>query len=133
MPAKADEIYEPPLKAYNRLKGILDSYVNKYDRADKFMVAGYNVGFDISFLEAFFRKMGDNYLYSYISSPLDMLSVTRYLSYMGILKTADHKLETVCEAMGIPLEAHNAMSDIRATREIAFEVPRLVDENVIFG
>ena len=59
MPAVADEIYEPPLKAYGKLKAILDSYIDKYDRSDKFIVAGYNVGFDISFLEAFFGRMGD--------------------------------------------------------------------------
>ena len=30
----------------------------------------------------------------------------------------DHKLGTVCEQLGIELDAHDAMNDIRATREL---------------
>ena len=73
--------------------------------------------------------MNDNYLYSYISSPVDMLSVVRYISMYGLLKTENHKLETICKAMDIPIEAHNPLSDIRATRRIASKIYREFDEN----
>lgn len=122
------EIYQNPLQAYRQLKWIFDQYVDRYDKADKFIVAGYNIGFDISFLEMFFKRMGDNYLYSYITSPVDILAVVRFMS-LGMLNVENHKLETICKAMNIPLEAHNALNDIRATREIAYRIMREMNEN----
>jgi len=122
--------YQAPLQAYRELKWIFDKYIDCYDKSDKFIVTGYNIGFDIGFLEAFFKNMSDKYLYSYISSPVDILHIVRYLSLMGIIEFEDHKLETVCKTFAIPLEAHNPMSDICATREIAYYILRQFNEDV---
>jgi DNA polymerase-3 subunit epsilon len=126
--AKRINEYQAPRDAYVYLKMKLDWYIDRFNPDDKFTVAGYNVSFDVAFLEAFFRKMGDSYLYSYIRRPvIDILAVCRYLSWAGLLDVKKHNLETVCEAFNIELKAHTALEDIRATRAIALEVKSLFD------
>lgn len=121
--AKQINDYQTPLKAFRELYIILNAFIDPYKKEDKFTVAGYNPAFDIAFIEAFFKKLGDPYLYSYIRRPLiDVLSICRYLSWAGIINVENHKLVTVCEAFGIELNAHTALDDIRATRELALRI-----------
>ena len=121
--------YKPPRIAYDDLMHNLEKYVDRYNPNDKFTVAGYSPSFDVAFLEAFFRKMGDPYLYSYIRrSVIDILAVCRFISWAGEIYVENHKLETVCEAFGIELQAHSALDDIKATREVALRIQSRIKE-----
>jgi DNA polymerase III epsilon subunit-like protein len=108
-----------PNMAYRTLVSKFDRFIDKYNRADKFVCVGQNVGFDIGFLTQFFLKNGNKYCGSYIDYHyLDTMVLLNTLRYKNILKLENCKLETACKYFDIPIEAHNALSDIKATRSL---------------
>lgn len=101
---------------WNKLTTIMNKYVNKFDPMDKFYPAGYNVGFDYPFLQKMAKIAGDNYFGAYFNHHLiDPFAIVRWLDYTKRIKIANHKLETVCKYYSIPIVAHDALSDIKAT------------------
>jgi DNA polymerase III epsilon subunit-like protein len=104
--------------AYRALSVIFKNSVSQYDRDDKLILAGYNVAFDDRFLRQMFVDFCDKYYGSYIFWP------KRDISYLVAEEIArgnrfrDCKLATLCEAYGIEIDAHDALSDIRATRDL---------------
>ncbi len=111
--------FETPRDTYNKFTKILGTYVNKFDRNDKFYVAGYNVRFDLDFLKSFFEKNNDVYFGSWFNwKCIDPLPILHFLEYQGKIKLDNYKLSTVCEYYKIELDAHDAANDILATREV---------------
>lgn len=53
------EKYVEEKEVYKQFVNLLDKYVDKYDKTDKFIVAGYNVRFDVDMLKAFFQRHGN--------------------------------------------------------------------------
>lgn len=103
----------------------LDSFVSKFDKEDKATAAGYNIiTFDLGFLESWFLACGDKYLYSYFDRfPLDVYRMVPMLEWSGLNNLPNRKLGTVCKALGVELvDAHEAMSDVVATRELAVTI-----------
>jgi DNA polymerase III subunit epsilon len=98
----------------------LDKHISKYDKTDKAYPAGYNVQFDLQFIEAWFHHHGNKYgTGSYQNwKMLDPLPLYRLWDYQGTLALPDYKLQTVCNHFGCPLDAHDALSDITATRAL---------------
>jgi len=114
----ADEVFKELLK-------FLGQYVDKFDRNDKFYPAGYNVSFDMGFLKRFFDKSGDQYFGSWFNGKqIDPLPWLIMLDWTGKLSLPNYRLAMVCEHFGIPLreKAHDALADIRATREIILKL-----------
>jgi DNA polymerase-3 subunit epsilon len=88
--------------------------------ASLFSVCGHNVRFDIDFLMPQTYKCNEN-LSTCINfhSILDTCAIARFLSYKGVITgLTSHKLTSLCEHFKIPLNAHDALSDIRATRTL---------------
>jgi DNA polymerase-3 subunit epsilon len=111
--------FEDPRVVYCSLCKTLSRYVDKYDRSDKFHPAGYNVRFDCDCLKEWFLKNGDVYYGSWFNwKQIDPLRVLHFMDGMGVISLPDYKLETVCAHYGIEIDAHEALSDIKATREI---------------
>jgi len=116
-----DELLNYPTakQAYEEFTGILGKYVDKFDKEDKFVVAGYNVEFDLGFLRQFFYKNGDKYFGSWFKSvTIDPLPVLRFLAGFGKVDMFDYKLGTVCKNFGFELDAHDAFNDIVATKKV---------------
>ena len=108
-----------PQEVHDGLLQLLGKYVNKYDKGDKFHPAGYNVRFDVGFLQNFFKKNNDKYYGSWFNWKLvDPLAKLYEMDYEGRISLPDYKLSTVCAHFGIPLMAHDALSDIKATWEL---------------
>lgn len=104
---------------FNGLIEVLAEHIDRYDRTDKFIVAGYNVSFDIGFLRAFFKKNGDDYYGSWFDPyPVDPYPVLAFMRGNDNLITKNLKLLTIAEYLGIEIKAHDALSDIQATRQI---------------
>ena len=104
---------------YFAMANFIDSHVDRFCVADKLFPIGYNVNFDISFLEEKFKKNGDSFLFSRIGAPIDVLPVVRMLSGCGKIKgLQNHRLETVCLRFGIEIQAHDSSSDVAATRAL---------------
>lgn len=122
------DVYESEEVVYQKLIRIFDKYIDKYNKADKFVVAGYNVKFDVEILKAFFERNNNKYLFSYLdSSMLDPLYSIRLLQIAGILPVLENnKLETWCKHFGIELKAHDSLEDITATKELIFKLIELI-------
>lgn len=124
---KTDKYVEEK-EVYKQFIKLLDKYVDKYDRTDKFVVAGYNVRFDVDILKAFFQRHGNNFLFSYLdSSMLDPLYSIRLLQIAEILPVLENnKLETWCKHFGIELKAHDSLEDIEATKKLIGKLISLI-------
>ena len=113
-------------EGFDALIRTLDSYVDRYDKRDKMILAGYFVGFDMSFLREMFKSNGNNYYGSYFIPPVIDVSCTvaEWVSRNGMLE--NYKLATICKNLGITLDevhdAHDAMNDIFATRECYYRL-----------
>jgi DNA polymerase III epsilon subunit-like protein len=115
--------FPAPQVVYRKLIDMLDKYIDKFDPADKFELAGYNIGFDKRFLASFFKKNGDNYFHSYVDYHLlDVMSAVQIWRREFNPKIPNIKLATVCEYFGIDANFHDAMDDIRATKEVYVKV-----------
>lgn len=108
-----------PMEVHKKLTDLLGKYVNKFDKSDKFAPAGYNVRFDADFLQNFFKKNDDKYYGSWFNwRYIDPMYTLYMMDYERRLALPDYKLQTVCTHLGIGIDAHDALSDIRATRQL---------------
>lgn len=119
--------YMPMAEGYSRLVEILSKYVYKYDKKDKFYLAGYNnASFDNAFLRAFFVQNGDKYFGSWFwSNCLDVyvLATPHLFDRRPMMENV--KLMTVAREMGIEIDEsklHDATYDIELTREIYYKL-----------
>jgi DNA polymerase III epsilon subunit-like protein len=111
-----------PGDQFRVLEEWLGNHVDKFDPDDKFIPIAYNASFDIGFWDEYSRKcnFGTNYgIGSWVkrSCTQDPLAVIRFLERVGFIPVLDsHKLENVCTFFNIPIEAHDALGDVRALR-----------------
>lgn len=111
--------YPDPKIVHKEFTKFISNYIDKFDKADKFAPAGYNIKFDIDFLMSFFRKCGDSYYGSYFNyKAIDPLYMIHVMDYERKINLPNYKLVTVCNHYNINIEAHEALSDIKATREL---------------
>lgn len=118
--------FKPEDEVYKNLVAKLDSWIDKYDPEDKFYPAGYNVQFDLNFLQAWFKSHDDYGLGSYCNwRAIDPLAIMRFKHFCGDIDLENYKLETVCKHYGIEIKAHDALSDIRATWELIYKLKEM--------
>lgn len=117
------EQYDDMSAVYKKLLKILGRYVDRFNRADKFHLVGYNnASFDNPFFRAFFSQNGDMFFGSWFWSDSHdvMVLASRYLmAERGLMK--DFKLKTVASYLGIEVDEsrlHDAQYDIYLTMEI---------------
>lgn len=124
---KLEEIktFDEPLIAKKKLEKFFCKYVNRFKKnktsEDKLIPAGYNVLFDIRFLEEFWKKCGDSYFGAFIDyHKLDIAAIVLYVKYKGLLQFHGYKLTQIAEALNCVFkgEAHTAQADILMTRDI---------------
>lgn len=122
------ETFEDEEIVFQKFISILDKYIDKYDKNDKFILAGYNVNFDKDVIYRFFKRNGNNFFFSYaqgaVLDPLYMITPLQILNKLPVLD--NNKLETWCEYFNIPIAAHDSLEDIRATKNLARELMRLM-------
>ena len=113
-----------PQQAHAKLIEIFSKYIDRYNRADKFTPAGHNVRFDCDFLNSFFKKNSDKYFGSWFDYHIiDTVQLLQLMKFKGSLDIENCKLVTAAKKFGISLEnAHNAMDDIKATRELFYKL-----------
>lgn len=114
--------YQEPKKAFEEIESIFEKYCDRFDRNDKFILVGQNIKFDFQKLYEFYVRLGNKYLGSWINFKLmfDTLAVIQALQFVDRLPILENnKLITWCNHFDIKLEnAHDALADIRATREL---------------
>lgn len=114
--------FENPMLVYNDLTRLLDKYVDKFKRTDKFHFVGYNSTFDDRFMRSFWKRNNDNYYGSYFLFPTidvcvlaaDYLQDVRpTMKGFKLVDVAQHLFDDIN-----PDEAHDAFWDIEVTRRI---------------
>lgn len=121
-----DEIktFQSPYEAYKTIISIFSKYVDKFAESSRFYPAGYNCQFDLNFLASFFRKADPNNKYglgSWIQwCPFDMMQQLRNEVFVrgGKSPYENFKLTSVAQKHGLSFNAHEALDDIRVTRQL---------------
>jgi len=117
-----DEIYqrgENERTVYLNLKKKLAKYVNKFNKTDKFVQAGYNTNFDDGFLRELFARNNDKYYGSwFINARIDVLTLVAIACSIHKYPVNNFKLTTISNYYEIPLNAHRTLDDIVATRTL---------------
>lgn len=112
--------FENPFNVLDELYTFMAKHGTGF-KEDRFIMAGYNADFDCNMLSQWFEDVTATKweYWKYLQfSPIDVLPTLRAMRYAGIIDTPDTKLETMCKYFGIPINAHDALSDITATREL---------------
>ena len=117
---------EDPLLVYKDFYAFLAKYGYPKQKDKRYIPAGYNVRFDLDFLSQWFNDISEG-PYAYWDmlqfNGIDPCGTIISLWRLGKLPgLKDCKLATVCEFFGIPLQAHDALSDLMATRTLAREI-----------
>ena len=109
------------------LKDCVELFKTDGSRTEKLVIAGYNVDFDKKHLKALLERNGFNYDDYFISGSADVYEQVKRAGFQKALPyLPDRKLGTVAKHLGVNLEnAHNALSDIKATREVAKKLQQL--------
>jgi len=131
---KLEELYNytPPKRAFLEIEEFLGRYIRRTDKTDKFIPVAYNGRFDLDFMSSFFKKNKSFFFGSWQNwQLLDPLALWRYYRLLNHVTTINNKLATACEFFGIPLKAHDAMEDIRATRKLHKMLCGLMDPTVV--
>lgn len=116
-----DEIatYQSPEDMYGQFVDILNKYVNRYDSKDKFFMIGYNIYFDSMFLRTFFEKNDNQFMSSYFFWPyLDVAVLLCEQLKEQRSKIEYFNLAAMGKLLGIEFEAHDALADAKACRQI---------------
>jgi len=121
------EKYPPWEQGFEELEKTLGKYDDMYDKNDKFVIAGYNVDFDINFLRKYFDYYyGDKTNMKFISyfgswffwPSIDVKNEVAKQVMCGHLRLNNYKLSNICAHYRVKINAHDALSDIKATREL---------------
>jgi len=95
-----------------------------------FRPCGHNVPFDISFLVPAMNLTHEAYLnHLSLHGALDTCAIARFYGFLGLLQLDNYRLETCCKDFEILLKAHDALADIRATRELFHKLITLYEMN----
>ena len=114
----------PPMKdVYKSFVAMLDKYVDRFNKKDKFFLVGYNnAPFDNQFLRKFFEDSGDKYFGSWFwSNSIDVMVLAS--AYLATRRPdmENFKLSTVAKTLGVNVDdesLHNALYDIRLTKAV---------------
>lgn len=110
-------------EAYAKFDSLLAGRVDRYNKHDKLVIAGYNCNFDAQMLNSWFGKHKNPYFFGLChgGAYLDGLTLALILEIKHGRRIffPDRKLGSVAKILDIPLEnAHDALEDIRATRQV---------------
>lgn len=103
-----------------KFKTFLGKRIDSYNKQDKAIFAAYNAKFDNEFVRALFLRNNDKYFGSYFySCILDILSTVAMSFRFGIIPPLEnYQQDTVCDYFGIKFNAHSAIEDIKAGRNL---------------
>jgi DNA polymerase-3 subunit epsilon len=115
--------YPKPKDVHKEFSELLCTYVDRYDKSDKFFMVGYNsAGFDDQFLRTWFKNAGDNYYGSMIWWPtIDVAILVMDAIKEQRNKFINFQLPTVAKMLGIEVDEsklHDALYDVYLTREL---------------
>ena len=111
--------FEDEFIVFPKFMAILDEYVDRYNKGDKFIFGGFNCKFDFKFLKAWMHLNGEDYIMSYFwSGQMDVQTLATYAT-MNLRVMLSYSLKGLCALFDIVLDdAHDALADIVATYKL---------------
>ena len=114
--------FQSPEALINKLITYLRSFNTK------FVIAGYNVGFDKRFLGSFFTKNNKTNEFFELFELQIHDTYSRAQKVKSLLKTENLKLATLAKHFNIEIQAHEALSDITASIAVDAEIGAILGE-----
>ncbi len=126
---KMEEItgYPDQAEVFKNFLAMLDQYVDRYDRTDKFHLVGYNNrAFDDKFLRMWFNLNDNKFFGSYFwSDSIDVMSLASHMLIPVRAGMPSFKLHRVAKTLGLRVDdasLHGAVYDAGLTREIYYKL-----------
>jgi len=94
---------------------------NNYREGEKLKVIGYNVQFDVGFIQKTFESLNlGQYGFIFDYKTIDPFEIIKFLQHMGHIDTGkSQSLIAACKYFGVPLEnAHDSDDDAMATKKL---------------
>ncbi|MDD4931827.1 MAG: 3'-5' exonuclease [Candidatus Colwellbacteria bacterium] len=114
--------FPDPFDTYKKLIDILDKYVDRYDKTDKFFFMGYGAEFDAKILRRWFEGMGDQFFGARFFSPwICVMTIAAHYLMKDRYKMENFKLHSVLKHLGISYDdskLHNALYDAEMAMSI---------------
>jgi DNA polymerase-3 subunit epsilon len=110
---------------YNEFHKFLGDKVDRYDKTDKIITAGYNItSFDDNVLDQLFLRYCNNYYRSFISFlKIEVASIMALASILEITpQLKNDKLETYKEHFKIDAKSHSAIEDVGTTEKLFYKM-----------
>lgn len=117
--------FSGPEDIFFEFRNMLLNYVDKFNKADKFIFVAYNARFDDDRLREFWKKNNDNYYGSIFHfPPMDVMNMALQRLIDVKYQFPNFKLETVCNYFKLTQEGalHDAMVDIKLTKKLFLEL-----------
>jgi DNA polymerase III subunit epsilon len=119
-----------PAETLSRLLAfVADHFRAELAAGEQVVLAGHNVGFDVSFLRRLCRLAGSAYPAIFSHRTLDTASILRFLSLAGIVPPAAVASTEAFAFLGVRIPErlrHTALGDARATAELLTHLIGLV-------
>lgn len=113
--------FDDPAECHKKFLNILDKYVDKYDKKDKFQVFAYGAEFDSTILRNWFWKNEDDYFGSWFFHPwIDVMNMAATILQEKRKELQNFKLGTVAEYFEIKRDGsfHDALFDAHVCRDL---------------
>jgi DNA polymerase-3 subunit epsilon len=111
---KMNSFPEPSI-VFSDFIDILKTYGNEH----KYVICGYNIKFDFEFLRSYFlNSSGAEFAEIFLNYSLDIMQIILFFKAVGMISPYNLKLTTIARYFNIQYKKHDALSDIKATREI---------------
>lgn len=115
-----EKLGEPSI-AYREIITIFDRYIDKFNKKDKFYLVGQNPSFDKAFLDYFFNRFNNPYLYAYIFYHLiDLVAISAAFKLAGVIEIDKLNLDSMAEYFKLTRDKHDALSDVKLTRDLFY-------------
>jgi DNA polymerase III alpha subunit (gram-positive type) len=99
---------------------------------------GYNLKFDVEFCDETCHRQGGGArgfwlpISKWRGGYIDVLDLVLWGNAMQGWDLEDFKLETVCKRFGVPIQAHDALGDAKATVQLARAVTEKLDRDGLY-
>jgi DNA polymerase III epsilon subunit-like protein len=120
---RVNGVAEETIRSFPPLSKVVPEIIadlQKFLPPEKYVFAGYNCGFDYGHIGATFFRAGFTASDYFSGRLIDVFELVKRAANVGLLpKTDNQKLGTMTKALGIEHgNAHTAMDDIKATRQL---------------
>lgn len=118
------------MRTFQTQEQMIDKFIEYLESFDtRFIIAGFNVGFDKKFISSTFSKHGKAKDFFKMFSLEIHDTFVRAKKVKSLIKTDSLKLEVLAPHFGIQIQAHDALSDIGATIELDVIISGLLEED----